>query len=140
MVAVTTDRLILRRWRESDRKPFAGLNADPRVMESSRVFCRGMKVTRWSIESKTNFEVTVSDCAPRNSTGSFLNWFYRPRCSLVQAPFTPCVEIGWRLSADHWGLGFATERGAPRSPAMHSKIWARGAGLFYGSRKQGPAV
>jgi RimJ/RimL family protein N-acetyltransferase len=26
-------RLILRRWRESDREPFAEMNADPRVME-----------------------------------------------------------------------------------------------------------
>jgi len=26
-----------------------------------------------------------------------------------QAKFTPCVEVGWRLSADHWGRGLATE-------------------------------
>jgi RimJ/RimL family protein N-acetyltransferase len=26
-----------------------------------------------------------------------------------QAVFTPCVEIGWRLSAPHWGKGLATE-------------------------------
>ncbi len=26
-----------------------------------------------------------------------------------QAHFTPCVEIGWRLSADYWGQGLATE-------------------------------
>jgi len=25
------------------------------------------------------------------------------------AHFTPCVEIGWRLSADYWGRGLATE-------------------------------
>lgn len=25
------------------------------------------------------------------------------------APFTPCVEIGWRLSPAIWGLGLATE-------------------------------
>jgi RimJ/RimL family protein N-acetyltransferase len=25
------------------------------------------------------------------------------------AHFTPCVEIGWRLSAAHWGRGLATE-------------------------------
>ena len=28
------------------------------------------------------------------------------------AHFTPCVEIGWRLSADHWGHGYATEGAA----------------------------
>ena len=26
-----------------------------------------------------------------------------------EAPFTPCVEIGWRLAAEHWGRGLATE-------------------------------
>jgi RimJ/RimL family protein N-acetyltransferase len=25
------------------------------------------------------------------------------------APFQPCVEIGWRLAAEHWGRGYATE-------------------------------
>jgi ribosomal-protein-alanine N-acetyltransferase len=25
------------------------------------------------------------------------------------AHFTPCVEIGWRLAAEHWGRGYATE-------------------------------
>ena len=26
-----------------------------------------------------------------------------------EAHFTPCVEIGWRLAAEHWGKGYATE-------------------------------
>ena len=26
-----------------------------------------------------------------------------------EAPFTPCVEVGWRLSREHWGRGYATE-------------------------------
>jgi RimJ/RimL family protein N-acetyltransferase len=30
---VDTTRLLLRRWREGDREPFARLNADPQVME-----------------------------------------------------------------------------------------------------------
>jgi len=28
------------------------------------------------------------------------------------APFTPCVEIGWRLAAAHWGRGYASEAAA----------------------------
>ena len=27
----------------------------------------------------------------------------------VSVGFTPCVEIGWRLAAEHWGRGYATE-------------------------------
>jgi RimJ/RimL family protein N-acetyltransferase len=32
----------------------------------------------------------------------------------INLPFSPCVEIGWRLSAGHWGKGYASEaaRGA----------------------------
>ena len=26
-----------------------------------------------------------------------------------EAPFLPAVEIGWRLAAEHWGHGYATE-------------------------------
>lgn len=26
-----------------------------------------------------------------------------------KAHFTPCVEVGWRLSADYWGRGYAVE-------------------------------
>ena len=31
---------------------------------------------------------------------------WRPTYSL---PFTPCVEIGWRLQPQFWGFGYATE-------------------------------
>ena len=27
----------------------------------------------------------------------------------LRAPFTPCVEVGWRLAFEHWGHGYATE-------------------------------
>jgi RimJ/RimL family protein N-acetyltransferase len=30
---IPTDRLFLRAWRDTDREPFAALNADPRVIE-----------------------------------------------------------------------------------------------------------
>ena len=26
-----------------------------------------------------------------------------------EAHFTPCVEVGWRLAQQNWGLGYATE-------------------------------
>ena len=30
--SIRTERLLMRRWRESDRGPFAAMNADPEVM------------------------------------------------------------------------------------------------------------
>jgi RimJ/RimL family protein N-acetyltransferase len=38
-----------------------------------------------------------------------------------EAHFTPCVEIGWRLAADCWGRGLATE-GARRMVQYASEI------------------
>ncbi len=35
-----------------------------------------------------------------------------------EAHFTPCVEIGWRLAAEHWGQGYASE--AARAAAGHA--------------------
>jgi RimJ/RimL family protein N-acetyltransferase len=42
------------------------------------------------------------------ATGEFIGFvgLTVPRRAL---PFTPCVEIGWRLSREHWGRGYATE-------------------------------
>ena len=46
---LTTDRLLLRRWRDDDREPFAALNADPVVMEGvTEVTAHGAGVlTEW---------------------------------------------------------------------------------------------
>jgi RimJ/RimL family protein N-acetyltransferase len=40
--------------------------------------------------------------------GSFIG-FIGLNVPSFDAPFTPCVEIGWRLAADCWGQGLATE-------------------------------
>ncbi|HEX4881818.1 MAG TPA: GNAT family N-acetyltransferase [Porticoccaceae bacterium] len=42
--------------------------------------------------------------------------FVGPHTPAPELPFSPCVEVGWRLAAKHWGKGFATEaaRGALR--------------------------
>jgi len=29
--------------------------------------------------------------------------------AIFDAPFTPAVEVGWRLAREHWGHGYATE-------------------------------
>ncbi len=32
--------------------------------------------------------------------------------ALFEAPFTPAVDVGWRLARRHWGHGYATEAAA----------------------------
>ncbi len=106
---VTTDRLVLREWRENDREPFADLNADPVVMEH---FPSVLGVD----ESNAFFDAAVVAWQQRfglwaleeRVSGRFIGYtgFAAPTW---KAAFTPCVEIGWRLRADVWGKGLATE-------------------------------
>ncbi|MEM1399417.1 MAG: GNAT family N-acetyltransferase [Pseudomonadota bacterium] len=105
-----TERLILRHWRDSDREPFAALNADARVMEhfpsvKSRAESDG-QVTRFAKHFDDHgfglWAVEVKDGAP------FIG-FVGLMVPHFDAPFMPCVEIGWRLAFDQWGKGYATE-------------------------------
>jgi RimJ/RimL family protein N-acetyltransferase len=110
MPELTTDRLLLRQWRDSDREPFAALNADPAVMEH---FPR--LVTRE--ESDALIDRTAASIADHGwglwavevrETGEFIG-FTGLSIPTFEAPFLPGVEIGWRLAKGAWGNGYATE-------------------------------
>src|SRR5690349_20147862 len=105
---IATERLLLQRWRAEDRAPFAALNADPPVVE----FLRG-PLTRSESDAfvdriEAHFEkygyglwaVEVPGVAP------FVG-FVGLCWARFEAPFTPCVEVGWRLAHAHWGHGYA---------------------------------
>jgi RimJ/RimL family protein N-acetyltransferase len=115
LIEFETQRLRLRQWQDRDRVPFAALNADPRVMEffvaplataesdaivdrcQSRIAERGWGF--WAAELKADRE--------------FIG-FVGLHIPAAELPFSPCVEIGWRLALNYWGKGLATEaaRGA----------------------------
>ena len=105
-----TDRLLLRRWLPADREPFAALNADPEVAEFLPAALTGGASDALAARIQAHFEahgfglwaVEAPGVAPfLGFTGLSIPGF--------QAPFTPCVEIGWRLAARFWGRGYATE-------------------------------
>lgn len=119
MVILTTERLHLRQWQESDRLPFAEMNADPRVTEFI-----GKSLTRE--ESDRRFDRIEASfeqhgfglyAAELRADRSFLG-FIGLSVPNFEAAFTPCVEIGWRLIADAWGRGYATE--GARAVAAHA--------------------
>ena len=105
-----TARLLLRPWRAQDLPAYRALNADPDVMAhfpdvlsmaesdamaqrcQSLIDARGAGV--WAVQ--------------RLDTGEFIGHvgLHTPTADL---PFSPCVEIAWRLASEHWQRGFATE-------------------------------
>ena len=108
--SLETERLILRRWREADREPFAQLNADPVVME----FFPARLSRAESDEGVDRIEKHFRErgfgffAAELRSEGAFIG-FIGLNVPRFVAHFTPCVEIGWRLAASYWGQGLATE-------------------------------
>jgi len=105
-----TARLVLRRWRDADRDPFAKLNSDPEVM---RYFRRTLEPSE-SAAFVTRIEAAFAEhgfglwAVERREDGAFLG-FTGLAVQRFEAPFTPCVEVGWRLARDAWGNGYATE-------------------------------
>ena len=107
---IITPRLVLRGWRVSDRDPFAEMNADPRVSEFL-----ARPVTR---DDSDDMVDRIDRCwretgyglwaAEHSDSGAFIG-FVGLWPATFDAPFTPAVEVGWRLAHAHWGNGFATE-------------------------------
>ena len=108
MTVLETERLILRHWKESDREPFARMNADPRVMEhfpAPLTAEQSNGLVDRLLEQPYGYGVSAAEL---RADGSFIGYIglFVPR---FEAHFTPCVEIGWRLSAEFQGRGLATE-------------------------------
>ncbi len=107
-----TPRLILRRWRDEDREPFAAINADPEVMAHFPAPLTRRQSDQVVDRIEAGFDrdgfglwaVEVVGGAP------FVGFVGLNRVPF-EAHFTPAVEIGWRLARPHWGQGYATEAG-----------------------------
>jgi RimJ/RimL family protein N-acetyltransferase len=115
-----TERLLLRRWRDSDREPFAALNADPEVMEH---FVRPL--------DRAGSDALVDRIEASFEEHGYGLWAVSPldepdalagftglAVPNFDAHFTPAVEVGWRLARPYWGRGYATE--AARAAAAYA--------------------
>ena len=107
---IETERLLLRRWREEDREPFYRLNSDVRVMEFfpeclTRAHSDSLVDRINEHFKKHGFGLFAADLRKDKTFIGFVG----VAVPSFKAHFTPCVEIGWRLAADYWGRGLATE-------------------------------
>jgi RimJ/RimL family protein N-acetyltransferase len=110
MTSLETERLILRDWRLSDRVPFAKMNADVRVMEFMPSILTREESDAFVDRIEAHFlKHGFGLCAVElREDQSFIGYIGLAVPSF-QAHFMPSVEIGWRLAADSWGRGLATE-------------------------------
>jgi len=107
---LATERLLLRRWKAEDCEPFAAINSDRRVMEHFPAVLTRAESDALAARMDRHFEehgfgrwaVEIVGVTP-------FAGFIGLSIPQFQAPFTPCIEIGWRLATDCWGQGYATE-------------------------------
>lgn len=107
---IETERLILRNWQASDAEPYFRINQDPRVIEFLPSSMTMEQVQSFIVHMQQQWEAYHYTlwAVEEKSSGQLIGFI--GLSSLDLSPlFPPCVEIGWRLDADFWGKGYATE-------------------------------
>jgi ribosomal-protein-alanine N-acetyltransferase len=105
-----TERLVLRRWRDEDRAPFAAMNADPRVMEHLLAPLTPAESDALVDRIEAEFdEVGYGLWAVEVVDGPAFIGYVGLHRAPFDAHFTPAVEVGWRLAREQWGHGYASE-------------------------------
>ena len=105
MSQITTDRLILRQWRQGDYEPFAAMNADPKVMEfftHTRTRAQSDATADWLTDHIDTHGFGFWALERRDS-GEFIGFTSLQHVDF-DAGFLPAVEIGihwvWRVHND----------------------------------------
>lgn len=107
---VSTERLQLRQWRETDYPAFAQINADPEVM----AFFPCTLSTQQSNALAARCTAQIDErgwglwAVALKQGNKFIGFTGLNLCG-NDLPFSPCTEIAWRLDRAFWGKGYATE-------------------------------
>lgn len=107
---IQTPRLGLRNWTLADLPILAALNADPEVMRYFPSTQTEEETLGFIQRAQKQFEEHrfTYFAADRLDTGALIG-FIGLAPQTYESPYTPAVDIGWRLAQEHWGNGFATE-------------------------------
>lgn len=111
---ITTERLGLRLWKQSDYTPFTEMCADPEVMKHFPSVLKkdeaNSLITRFNLHfEKEGYTYYAVDILETISNPPVFIGFTGLMMQTYESPFTPNVDIGWRLMKTAWGKGYATE-------------------------------
>ena len=107
---ISTERLILRNWNDSDLENLHALCSDPHVMkyfpevstmEQSRTLLSRLK----NMCDERGYCYFAVELRSSKEFIGFVGLAYQD----FEADFTPCVDIGWRLHKKYWSKGYARE-------------------------------
>lgn len=109
-VELRTERLLLRDWCDDDLEPFAALNGDawamrffPNPYDRERSDAMAKRIRTFLHERSWGlWALEVPGVA------AFVG-FVGLAIPVLDLPFMPCVEVGWRLARAHFSNGYATE-------------------------------
>jgi len=110
-VALRTSRLLLRRWRDEDVAAFADMSADPAVMEYLLPLSdRGLSPEAWVARARAHWdEHGFGQWVVELPGESRFIGVVGLGVVSYEAPFTPAVEVAWRLARSYWGHRYTTE-------------------------------
>ena len=105
-----TERLILRQWTNDDLASFSNISGDAEVMEfypkpltEEEGYSLGARFQ--SLINERGWGFWAIEIPGQKKFIGFVG-LHIPKENL---PFSPCVEIGWRLAKEYWNQGYATE-------------------------------
>ncbi|HEV3287043.1 MAG TPA: GNAT family N-acetyltransferase [Steroidobacteraceae bacterium] len=110
MSELSTARLRLRHWRAADTDAFAALSADPEVMHFMPACLSRSQSDAFAVRAQADLAQRGFGLWAAEARGQrpFIGYVGLSPVTFA-APFTPAVEIAWRLGRASWGCGYATE-------------------------------